>query len=133
VVELAVFGLRATAQINATVLSVASMSSYLLAVALWFGYFLAPAAEQKRAEVLLQPQRWDLSLGEVSHPVAPESLLPMFDAMVDRAFSKAGEEVNSAQAAPAKKETKTVEAAPEPANGSPAIAQAFAAAAHRTS
>src|SRR5581483_5402721 len=33
-------------------------------------------------------QRWDMSLSELTHPVPAESLLPMFDAMVDRALSR---------------------------------------------
>lgn len=133
-VELAVFGLRVSGQVNSTALSVASMTSYDFAVAMWLFYFLLPAAEQRRSPVLLQPQRWDLSLGELTHPVAPESLMPMFDAMVDRAFSKAEAASKPADQITA---TNTAKASTEkctPAKEAPVLAKAaLAAAAHRSS
>jgi len=33
-----------------------------------------------------------MTLTELTHPLAPESLMPMFDAMVDRALSKSASE-----------------------------------------
>src|SRR5690349_23318588 len=131
-VELAVFGLRVSGTLNSTTLSLASMTSYDITVLVWLGYFALPVKEQKRSDVLLQPQRWDVSLGELRHPVAPESLLPMFDAMVDRAFTKAG---SAAQAPEHVTPTNGANAAGKdsPPNGSPALSQAFAAAGHRSS
>jgi hypothetical protein len=132
-VELAVFGLRVSGTLNSTTLSLASMTSYDIAVMVWLGYFALPAKEQKRSEVLLQPQRWDLSLGELRHPVAPESLLPMFDAMVDRAFSKAGSAPKRTEAVVTGAK-ESGDQSPS-AKGSPSLAAetALAAAAHRSS
>ena len=125
-VELAVFGLRVTGELNPTALTLASMSSYDVAVLTWLCYFAVPAAEQRRSETLLQPQRWDVSLGELAHPVAPESLMPMFDAMVDQAFSKAGAAPKGQAAAT---ESKTAASKTTAGNGSPAMAEAALAAA----
>src|SRR5579872_718456 len=58
-VELAVFGLRVSGTLNSTTLSLASMTSYDIAVMVWLGYFALPVKEQKRSDVLLQPQRWE--------------------------------------------------------------------------
>jgi hypothetical protein len=37
---------------------------------------------------MLRPQRWEQSLNDIQHPVAPDSLIPMFEGMVDRALSR---------------------------------------------
>ncbi|MGE5207345.1 MAG: hypothetical protein ACM3PW_17175 [Chlamydiota bacterium] len=125
-VELAVIGLRVTGVVNPTVLNLASMIAYNISVVVWLCYFALPAAEQRRSATLLQPQRWDLSLGELAHPVAPESLMPMFDAMVDRALSKAGASSEPAEPIMA---TSTEKAGERPSSG---IGEAaLAAAAHR--
>lgn len=132
-VELAVFGLRVSGQVNSTGLSLASMASYDIAVILWLIYFALPVAEQRRSEMLLQPQRWDLSLGELAHPVAPESLMPMFDAMVDRAFTKAGTAPKDTEPSVPSGAKESAEQ-PSSTKGSPVLAKtAFAGAAHRGS
>lgn len=132
-VELAVFGLRVSGTLNSTTLSLASMTSYDITVLVWLGYFALPVKEQKRSDVLLQPQRWDVSLGELRHPVAPESLLPMFDAMVDRAFTKAGTAPKDAEPSVAGAGKESGEQSPS-AKGSPGLAKtAFAGAAHQGS
>lgn len=133
-VELAVIGLRVTGVVNPTVLNVTSMIAYTIAVGVWIGYFALPVAEQRRSETLLQPQRWNVSLSELTHPVEPESLMPMFDAMVDRAFSKAGATAKPAPSAPAASAPKSATEKTSPVNGTPALAEpALAAAAHRSS
>lgn len=131
-VELAGIGLRITGVVNPTVLNIASMGAYDISVIVWLCYFALPIAEQRRSEVLLQPQRWDLSLGELAHPVAPESLLPMFDAMVDRAFTKAGAAPKPAEHIAPTNGANEAEK-DSPASGSPALSQAFATAGHRSS
>ena len=134
VLELAVFGLRVAGIVDPTTLSLASMMSYNVAVLVWFAYFALPAGEQRRAVVLLQPQRWDATLGELSHPMAPESLLPMFDAMVDRAFTKAGNAKRSGKDDRAESGAKAASSGTKPAQDVPVLGErALAAAAHRGS
>lgn len=130
--ELAVIGLRVTGMVNPTLLNAASMLAYDISVVVWLCYFALPTAEQRRAEVLLQPQRWDLSLSELTHPAAPESLLPMFDAMVDRALSKAGATAKPVQHVPATSGTKSAEVKVS-AQTTALPEAALAAAAHRGS
>lgn len=130
VVEFALLGLQFANVIDRSTLNIFSMGAYDTAIMIWFAYVIAPAPKLASAPVLLQPQRWDLSLGELAHPVAPESLLPMFDAMVDRAFSKAGATAKPAE--PAAK-TNTATAKNESSSGSPGLSEAALAAAHRSS
>jgi hypothetical protein len=133
VVEFALLGLQFANVIKHTTLNVLNMGAYDLAIATWLVYIVIPCANAAAPAVLLQPQRWDLSLGELTHPVEPESLMPMFDAMVDRAFSKAGATLKAAEPVEAKT-AKTVTDKASPAKESPALAQAvLAAAAHRGS
>jgi hypothetical protein len=88
VVEFVLLGMQFARLIDHTTLNLLNMAAYDAAIVIWLVYLIAPAPKPVPA-MLLQPQRWDLSLGELRYPVAPESLLPMFDAMVDRALSKA--------------------------------------------
>ncbi len=40
------------------------------------------------AATRLQTQRWEQGLADIQHPVAADSLIPMFEGMVERAFSR---------------------------------------------
>jgi len=62
-------------------------SSYCCAVLLWLGYALTKAWS-KQAVTPLVSQRWEQSLTDLQHPGPADSLIPMFEGMVDRAFSK---------------------------------------------
>jgi hypothetical protein len=42
----------------------------------------APAAH------MLRPQRWEEGLNAIQHPASADSLIPMFESMVDRALSR---------------------------------------------
>src|SRR5581483_2235131 len=63
-----------------------NMSGYDAAVVIWLAYTVLNRREH--AVPVLVPQRWDNALMEL-HPAAEaESLIPMFEHMVDRAFSR---------------------------------------------
>lgn len=67
-------------------LNIATMSVYNVGVAIWLSYLTL-----NRRDVgmpILVPQRWDNALMEIHPHSEPESLIPMFEHMVDRAFSK---------------------------------------------
>ena len=134
VVEFALLGLQFANVIGRDTLNILNMGAYDAAIVIWLVYAIAPAPKQALTPALLQPQRWDLSLGELTHPVAPESLMPMFDAMVDRAFSKADAAPKPAEHAVA---TTGTEAAsdknPQPSGSPSLIGARMAAAAHRGS
>jgi hypothetical protein len=56
---------------------------------------------------LLQPQRWEQSLSDIHNPVPADSLIPMFEGMVDRALSRSQQHLTSASLEPtAKLETR---------------------------
>jgi hypothetical protein len=132
VVEFVLLGLQFASLIDRTTLNLLNMGAYDAAVLIWLVYAIAPAHKQEPTAVLLQPQRWDLSLSELAHPLAPESLMPMFDAMVDRAFSKAGAAPQPAEPVVASG-TRTPTAKEASASGSRPLTEAALAAAHRSS
>jgi hypothetical protein len=51
---------------------------------LWYVAFKTPARDLSSS--LFQPQRWEQSLSDIHHPVPVDSLIPMFEGMVDRAL-----------------------------------------------
>ena len=64
-------------------------SCYDLSLLVWFGYCwinipVAMMAESTR----IKTQRWDRGLTEIQHPESSESLIPMFESMVERALAR---------------------------------------------
>jgi hypothetical protein len=88
IIEQIAVGLRASSYIGEYTLNLAILFSYNAAILVWMGYMAAKKTEREDMTVLLTTQRWDQSLGDLQHPGAPDSLIPMFEGMVDRAFSR---------------------------------------------
>ena len=65
-----------------------NMAAYNSALLTWFVYVLVKSPARDAATTLLQPQRWEQSLTDIHHPFPPDSLIPMFEGMVDRALSR---------------------------------------------
>lgn len=86
-VELATNALYFGGQINSPWVALLNTMVYTATLLIWVGYgFLkAPACQQQVA--LLASQRWEESLGDLRRPAPADSLIPMFEGMVDRAFS----------------------------------------------
>jgi len=68
-------------------LSILNLTAYNCSLGLWLGYVavVRPARDINRS--LLQSQRWEQSLSDIQHPVSADSLIPMFEGMVDRALA----------------------------------------------
>jgi len=69
-------------------MSIVNMSAYNLSLATWLGYLAAKSPARSASNTLLQPQRWEQSLSDIQHPLPADSLIPMFEGMVDRALSR---------------------------------------------
>jgi len=69
-------------------MSIVNMAAYNASLLVWLGYVAVKAPARDVSATLLQPQRWEQSLSEVQHPVPADSLIPMFEGMVDRALSR---------------------------------------------
>jgi hypothetical protein len=105
VVELALIASWAGDHLGNVALNLVNMFAYNATLLVWLGYTLAKSPAREAASTLLRPQRWEQSLSDIHHPLPGDSLIPMFEGMVDRALSRT-------QGSPA--------AAPESAGGSSA-------------
>jgi len=69
-------------------MSIFNMTAYNCSLGLWLGYVAVKRPARDISRSLLQPQRWEQSLSDIHHPVPADSLIPMFEGMVDRALSR---------------------------------------------
>ena len=90
------FGTLASVELSIVVLGVdrqtlssfVNMVAFNVAILTWLGYMVAKSPARDHSSFMLRPQRWEQSLNDIQHPVAPDSLIPMFEGMVDRALSR---------------------------------------------
>ena len=85
--ELLTNALYSGAHISADYMNFINMTTYNACVVLWLLYSWLNRRETPVP--VLVPQRWDEALMDLQPHSASESLIPMFEHMVDRAFSKA--------------------------------------------
>jgi hypothetical protein len=88
VVELALIASWVGDHLGNPAMSLVNMSAYNASLLVWLGYALAKSPAREAAATLLQPQRWEQSLTDIHHPLPADSLIPMFEGMVDRALSR---------------------------------------------
>jgi len=89
VVELALLASWVGNHLGNPWISVVNMSAYNISLGVWLGYLAAKSPVRDAASTLLQTQRWEHSLSDIQHQVLPaDSLIPMFEGMVDRALSR---------------------------------------------
>jgi len=100
-VELVGLALFSGGKIQSHKLSLINTSAYGVAILVWIGYAWLKTTSREASANLPMSLRWDQGRGDLRNPVTgnsliPEdSLIPMFERMVDRAFShtpKHGEE-----------------------------------------
>ncbi|MGC2472988.1 MAG: hypothetical protein WA485_01530 [Candidatus Sulfotelmatobacter sp.] len=69
-------------------MSIINMTAYNASLTLWLTYVAVKRPIRDVSRSLLQPQRWEQSLTDIHHPLPADSLIPMFEGMVDRALSR---------------------------------------------
>jgi hypothetical protein len=80
-------------------MSIVNMTAYNGSLILWFSYLVVKNPARDAASTLLQTQRWEHSLSDIQHQSLPaNSLIPMFEGMVDRALSRTQSEMSSGPA-----------------------------------
>lgn len=87
-VELLMMALNSGGFVTYENLNLIDMSTYILAIFIWLGYSLSRQAVREVAVNHLQTQRWEQGLADLQHEVPSDSLIPMFEGMVERAFSR---------------------------------------------
>jgi len=69
-------------------MSMVNMAAYNSSLLVWLGYCAMKSPVREASQTLLRPQRWEQSLSDAHHPLPADSLIPMFEGMVDRALSR---------------------------------------------
>ena len=87
-IELVGLALVSGGQIHPPTVNLINTTAYSLSILTWMGYSLLKAASREESANLLMSQRWDYGLNEARNPATDDSLIPMFESMVDRAFSR---------------------------------------------
>jgi hypothetical protein len=88
VVELTLIASWVGNHLNDFTMYMINMGTYNASLLVWLGYMVAKSPAREAIATLLKPQRWEQSLSEAHHPLPADSLIPMFEGMVDRALSR---------------------------------------------
>jgi len=86
-VELLLYALNSGGFVKQGMLNQINMVTYNISILVWLGYALLPKAVRVVAVNHLQTDRWEQGLADL-HPATSDSLIPMFEGMVERAFSR---------------------------------------------
>src|SRR5271165_6460415 len=76
-------------------MSIVNMTAYNASLIVWVSYVCAKSIVREPSNTLLRPQRWEQSLSDIHHPLPSDSLIPMFEGMVDRALSRTQPDVST--------------------------------------
>jgi hypothetical protein len=87
-VELLMVALNASGHATQTTVTWVNTLAYDTIVVIWLAYALMKSSARDASANLLMSQRWEQSLTDIQHPIPDDSLIPMFEGMVDRAFSR---------------------------------------------
>jgi hypothetical protein len=87
-VELILYALNAGGFVSVGVFNSVNMVTYVLGILIWLRYSLFRSEARANAVNRLQTDRWEQSLADLQQPVPTDSLIPMFEGMVERAFSR---------------------------------------------
>jgi hypothetical protein len=90
-VELLILALVSGSQIHlhTPTLSLINTTAYGFSILTWIGYASLKEPSRAVSAKLVMSERWDHGLSELRYPITNDSLIPMFESMVDRAFSPA--------------------------------------------
>ncbi|HVI07672.1 MAG TPA: hypothetical protein VND65_05210, partial [Candidatus Binatia bacterium] len=87
-IELALIASWVGDHLGDVAMNLINMGAYNGTLLIWLGYMLSRSEAREVGAILLRPQRWEQSLSDIQHPAGADSLIPMFEGMVDRALSK---------------------------------------------
>jgi hypothetical protein len=87
-VELVLYALNSGGFVKQGQLNQINMFTYLLAILIWIGYSVSRTSVREAGLNRLQTERWEQGLADLQHSEVHDSLIPMFEGMVERAFSR---------------------------------------------
>lgn len=90
-VELFLVALIAADSVDDVKIAIANMIAYNISIGVWLSYAWLKEKARDSSATLLMSQRWDQSIMELQHPMPADSLIPMFENMVEEAISRVQE------------------------------------------
>lgn len=87
-IELGTLALYAGGPMSQVSVHVINLVAYNLTILVWFTYALLESPARAPETIRFTPHRWDRSLSDLQRPAQDDSLIPMFESMVDRALSR---------------------------------------------
>jgi hypothetical protein len=87
-VELGSLAFHVSGHASEVIVQMTNLVAYNLAIATWFAYALRPSPARAASSDLFTSHRWEKSLTDLQSPPPADSLIPMFESMVDRALSR---------------------------------------------
>ena len=96
-VELMLLALSSGNLLHQEAVGLINMMTFNVTILIWLGYALASNVVRGTAANHLQTQRWEQGLADLQHPTPSHSLIPMFEGMVERAFSRSSNLVDPAE------------------------------------
>lgn len=86
--ELTMFALHSSNHASQNLVNFVDLMALNFTMLLWLAYCASKAAIASSAFKPLASERWEEGLSDMQHPAAQESLIYMFEGMVDRALSR---------------------------------------------
>lgn len=86
--QLMILAMKTGGLVGSVNFNLIDMISYNFAVLIWLAYSFMPAVARETSVNHLQTQRWEQGLAELQPTGTNDSLIPMFEGMVERAFSR---------------------------------------------
>jgi len=87
-VELGTLAFHVSGHTSEVSVHVINLVTYNVAILIWLAYALIESSARVSEASLFASQRWERGLTDLQNPVHGDSLIPMFEGMVDRALSR---------------------------------------------
>jgi hypothetical protein len=99
-VELGTLAFHVSGHASEVLVHVINLVGYNISILIWLGYALVKSPARAPGAELYTSNRWEKSLTDIQSPAQGDSLIPMFESMVDRAFSRTHADYSPKEAAP---------------------------------
>ena len=99
-VELGTLAFHVSGHASDNSVHVLNLVAYNVAILVWLGYSLIKSVARAPGAELFASHRWERGLSDIHSPAQGDSLIPMFESMVDRAFSRTQADYSPKKAAP---------------------------------
>jgi hypothetical protein len=98
--ELGTLAFHVSGHASEVMVHVVNLVAYNIAILVWLTYAVVKSPARMPGTELFTSHRWEKGLSDLQRPEQGDSLIPMFESMVDRAFSRTQADYSPRKAAP---------------------------------